>query len=109
MIPQELLDAVAIDPTSPSGLVWVFPTSRAVKPGQVAGTRSVSRKISNGWSVRWKRVAYKVHRVIMEKLHGPSDLEVDHINRNNMDNRPENLRYVTRSENNKNRRSWTVK
>ena len=109
MIPSDLLEAVAIDLTSPSGLVWVKPTSNAVKPGQVAGSKSTSRGISNGWTIRWKKTSYKVHRVILQKLRGPSDLEVDHINRNNLDNRPENLRYATRSENCKNRRSWTVK
>jgi hypothetical protein len=42
-----------------------------------------------------------MHRVIMNP---PDDLEVDHINRNGLDNRRENLRLCTHSENNRNRR-----
>lgn len=44
----------------------------------------------------------KVHRLICEAFHGacpPDKPEVDHINRNRSDNRPENLRWCSRSEN----------
>ena len=52
------------------------------------------------------RKVYKVHRLVCEAFHGlpPADkCQVDHINRINDDNRPENLRWVNQSENNRNR------
>jgi hypothetical protein len=47
-----------------------------------------------------------VHRLVAETFIGPcpEDKTVDHINRKRNDNRIENLRYATASEQNKNRR-----
>ena len=42
---------------------------------------------------------YNSHRLIMLAFAGQSDKDVDHINRIRHDNRFENLRYVTRNEN----------
>jgi hypothetical protein len=44
---------------------------------------------------------HSVHRLVAEAFIGPcpEDKEVDHINRIRHDNRPENLRYLTRQEN----------
>lgn len=55
------------------------------------------------WSVNdgYFRNRQSMHRVIMDPV--PEGLQVDHINRNKKDNRRENLRIVTRSENGKNR------
>jgi len=46
---------------------------------------------------------YLAHRLIMMAFVGESQQEVDHINRIKTDNRFENLRYCTRSENNLNK------
>jgi len=42
---------------------------------------------------------YLIHRLIMMAFVGKSDQDVDHINRIKTDNRFENLRYCSRSEN----------
>lgn len=49
-------------------------------------------------------LAFQEHRVVFAMVHGRwPENEVDHINRIRNDNRPANLRDVTRSENQKNR------
>lgn len=53
-----------------------------------------------------KRKLHAVHRLICEAFHGacpPGKCQVDHINRGPSNNRPENLRWVSQSENNRNR------
>ena len=45
---------------------------------------------------------HKVHRIVATAFHGPQPTEhhvVDHIDTNRRNNRPENLRWVTRLEN----------
>jgi len=52
--------------------------------------------------------SYYAHRIAWLHYTGSwPDNELDHKNREKDDNSIENLRDVTRSENNKNRRSWT--
>lgn len=65
----------------------------------------------NEYVFRWgtrsdgKKYMILLHREIM----GESDLDVDHKNRNKLDNRKENLRFATRSQNLANRRKFSGK
>jgi len=49
---------------------------------------------------RYKRTI-RLHKLILGKKEG---YEIDHINHDTLDNRKQNLRFATRSENNKNRK-----
>lgn len=53
--------------------------------------------------ITWQGKPQKAHRLIFMLHHGYMPKEVDHINGNRSDNRIENLRAVTRSENQCNR------
>ena len=62
------------------------------------------RKEASGYvfrtgSIKGRNVPVRMHRVVME---APKGLQVDHINGNKLDNRKENLRLATRSENQRN-------
>jgi hypothetical protein len=50
-----------------------------------------------------KRKQFYIHRIVTNLLDSP-DIHIDHINGNTLDNRKNNLRVVTRSENMKNRK-----
>lgn len=76
-----------------------------------SGTRKAHWTFGSGKPGGYRQVAafgkyYSVHRLICAAFHGlcPEDkTEVDHINRDKSDNRPGNLRWVTHSENMRNR------
>ena len=71
-------------------------TGRGRKAGPV-GTKS------HGYlTVKVNHRTYYVHRIIWAMHHGPSDMEIDHINRDGRDNRIENLRAVSHATNMKN-------
>ena len=57
----------------------------------------------------YAKVVY-VHRMVYEAFKGeiPEGMEIDHIDRNRQNNNPDNLRVVTRSENNKNRNPYML-
>jgi HNH endonuclease/AP2 domain len=57
--------------------------------------------------VTWMSKIWKVHRLIFVLHHGYLPKEIDHINGDRADNRIENLRAVTRSENQCNRPALT--
>ena len=79
----------------------------------------IFRQLSNGsWKETGKSISrgylqvgiagknYPVHRLIWEAFNGPTHdgMEIDHINRIRTDNSLENLRLVTHTQNNRNRK-----
>lgn len=55
----------------------------------------------------YKRTRYYTHRVVWEICHGaiPNDMVIDHIDGDGLNNKIDNLRVVTRSENQRNCRT----
>jgi len=77
-------------------LIWKRPTSNRVRPGMEAGR----------WSKKYRYInidgkAYPLHRIVWALSNNrlPGQLEIDHINGNPADNRPQNLRACSREQN----------
>ena len=81
-------------------LVWRENFAPCARKGAVAGTIT---KLGYR-SIRLNRKNLSAHRIVWCLWHGamPPNVEIDHINRNPLDNRIENLRAATRSQNNQN-------
>lgn len=82
-------------------LYWKESRGR-VSAGSIAG--SPGRAGAPHSRIRIDGEVYLLHRVVWALANGrdPFPLDVDHINRDASDNRPENLRAATRQENSRN-------
>ena len=86
------------DPTSPSGLRWKVKPNRKIRIDSVAGTDCIGR-----WAVRVNGRIYLAHRVIYEMFNQLLEgFDIDHIDRNGLNNRIENLRAVPHAVNMRN-------
>lgn len=82
-------------------LIYKINTAKCIKIGDIAG--SICK--TNGYRViRINKILYKAHRLIWIYFNGDIDtaLQIDHINHIRSDNRIENLRLATRSQNGSN-------
>ena len=94
----DLHTALEYDPTT-GVFTWIRPTSRCVKAGQLAGDVKKHGYLMIGFGGK----RHLAHRLAWFYVHGVwPEHEIDHINRNRLDNRLVNLRCATRSENAKN-------
>lgn len=87
-----------VDPSSPTGLIWKkqsnYGRARTGRPAGSPEGKGYCRVILN-------KITFKCHRLVLwltGSQPAPNDF-CDHINRNKSDNRPENLRWVSRSTN----------
>ena len=79
-------------------LFWKVSTNTKIKVGQKAG--GVGRYAT----VKVQNKLFALHRVIFAMHHGYIPKEVDHIDCNKLNNRIENLREVSRTQNQQNRK-----
>lgn len=81
-------------------LRWKVRPHTRINVGDVAGN-----KHPDGYRrVMVNKTGIQAHRVVFALVHGYFPLQVDHINGIRDDNRPQNLRAATPSENSRNRR-----
>lgn len=110
-----LEECFTLDPTCPSGLRWLrrptghFPTQHGFVTfnGRYAGkpAGSISIKARDGkayYALEILTKRYPTHRIVYSLFHRinlSTDIQVDHIDDNGINNEPNNLRLATHSEN----------
>ncbi|OXT86547.1 hypothetical protein CF340_13425 [Pseudomonas aeruginosa] len=93
---DRLRELLEVSDDSASGLRWLT-TSKKIRAGATAG----SVRSDGYWRVFIDGQRYMAHRIVYAMSVGeiPSGMQVDHADMNPGNNRPENLRLVSASEN----------
>lgn len=100
---ERLRQLIRLDPAT--GLLYWLPRDDAAFNGRLAGKEALSALNRDGYKIGLIfRRNYQAHRVAFALHYGrwPGG-QIDHVNGDKDDNRPENLREATRSQNMRNR------
>ncbi len=95
---MKLEDQLCYDPLT-GKITWKISPGRRRKTGDIAGWDNCQ----GYWSIQVDRKNYMAHRLAWRLYYGEwPEGEIDHIDRDGMNNRINNLRIATRSMNNRN-------
>ncbi|WP_082016032.1 HNH endonuclease signature motif containing protein [Aureimonas altamirensis] len=101
--PERVRELFTYDPLE-GVLYWAKPACARIKPGAVAGGLKSDGDRKAYWVVRMDGRRYRRSRLVWAFVHGTNpEFEIDHIDRNYVNDRVENLRLATRTQNSINR------
>lgn len=86
--------------TIPSHPLFEASSLGQIRGGKRGGIKKQSVHKNGRWNLRIEHKVVGTHTLICEAFHGPKpnpSYTVDHINRDHKDNRPENLRWASRT------------
>ena len=92
-------ELLSVDPNSPSGLRWKANRRGTAKEGDIAGTLNDL----GYWQLTIDGRLFRAHRIVWAIVNGqPGNKHIDHLDGNKSNNSIDNLRLVSRSENQRN-------
>lgn len=96
-----MYEKLIVDTESPSGLRWVSGRNK----GKPIGTKTVNTCGYTFWTTNYGGKTCPAHRIVYELTYGPipKGFQVDHIDRDSLNNNPSNLRLASPSDNQCNR------